>query len=133
MRPRLHTLASLLFPILSAKCAFAQSAPSIKGPTPTGGRVWASVTVTSSGFGAAQGSSSVTFNGLAGSPTIWSDASIGVAVPAGATTGYLVVTAGGAAENRGQTGPRFSVINCRAGRSREPRAEVPVLGVGLLL
>jgi len=41
----------------------------------------------------------VTFNGIAATPTGWSATSIGVKVPAGATTGNVVVTVGGVASN----------------------------------
>ena len=46
-----------------------------------------------------QGTSTVTFNGTAATPTTWSATSITVPVPAGATTGNVVVTVGGVASN----------------------------------
>jgi hypothetical protein len=88
-------LTFILLITLSGRCVFAQSTPSITDLTPTGGPVGDSVTITGSGFGATQGSSTVTFNGVAGTPTGWSDTSISVPVPAGATTGYVLVTIGG--------------------------------------
>jgi hypothetical protein len=43
--------------------------------------------------------STITFNGVAAAPVSWSDTSIVAPVPAGATTGNVVVTAGGLASN----------------------------------
>ena len=74
-------------------------APSISGINPTSGPLGTSVTVSGANFGASQGSSSVTFNGLAGTPTSWSAASIVVPVPNGATSGNIVVTVLGTASN----------------------------------
>ena len=99
MRPRPSSLVLILFLVFGTSFALAQSTPSITALTPTGGRVGALVTITGSGFGATQGSSTVTFNGVTGAPLIWSDGSITVVVPAGATTGNVVVTVGGPASN----------------------------------
>jgi hypothetical protein len=74
-------------------------APSITSLSPTSGLVGASVTVTGANFGAAQGTSTVTFNGITAIPTNWSASSIVVPVPAGATTGNVVATVGGVASN----------------------------------
>src|SRR5439155_387416 len=57
------------------------------------------VTIAGTGFGATKGTSTVTFNGIAATPTTWSATSIVVPVPAGATTGNVVVTVGGLASN----------------------------------
>jgi hypothetical protein len=57
--------------------------------------VGASVIITGASFGATQGSSTVAFNGVSATPTAWSDTTIVVPVPAGATTGSVVVTVGG--------------------------------------
>src|SRR5437016_4760138 len=73
--------------------------PSITSLNPTSGLVGASVTVTGANFGATQGTSTVNFNGTAGTPTSWSATSIVAPVPAGATTGNVVVTVGGVASN----------------------------------
>src|SRR4029077_18306584 len=61
----------------------------------------AAVTILGYGFQPAQGASTVTFNGVTATPTNWSDASIVVAVPSGATTGDVLVTVGGVASNGG--------------------------------
>jgi hypothetical protein len=58
-----------------------------------------SVTITGSSFGASQGTSTVTFNGTLATPTSWSDNSVVVPAPSGATTGSVVVTVGGIASN----------------------------------
>ena len=61
--------------------------PEITSVTPDSGPVGTSVTVAGTGFGAAQGTSTVSFNGAAGVPTSWSETEIRVPVPAGAATG----------------------------------------------
>src|SRR5208337_4326738 len=99
MRHRIQALAFILLITLSARCAFTQSAPSVTSLTPMGGPVGASVTIAGSGFGASQGSSTMTFNGVAATPTGWSNTSITVPVPTAATTGYVVVTVGGSSSN----------------------------------
>jgi len=52
-------------------------------------------------FGAAQGASTVTFNGIAATPVPsgWSDTQIAVTVPSGPATGNVVVTVNGIASN----------------------------------
>ena len=70
------------------------SGPAITSLSPEEGAVGASVTVTGTGFGAAQGNSTVSFNGVAGVPTSWSETAIQVPVPEGATSGPVVVTVG---------------------------------------
>src|SRR5260370_31252720 len=69
--------------------------PSISSLSPTSGPVGTSVTITGANFGATLGTSTVTFNGKAATPTSWSATSIVVPVPTGATTGNVVVTVGG--------------------------------------
>src|SRR5439155_24333240 len=80
--------------------------PSITSLAPTSGAVGASVTITGTNFGATQGTSTVTFNGTATTPTSWSPTSIAAPVPTGATTGNVVVTVGGVASN----GASFTVL-----------------------
>ena len=75
------------------------SSPSITSLNPASGAVGTSVTITGANFGATQGSSTVKFNGTAGTPSSWSATSIVVPVPAGASTGNVVVTVGGVASN----------------------------------
>jgi RHS repeat-associated protein len=80
--------------------------PSITNLSVTSGAVGTPVTITGTNFGSTQGSSSVTFNGAAATPSSWSTTSITVPVPAGATTGNVVVNANGVASN----GAAFTVL-----------------------
>jgi len=77
----------------------ASLTPRISDLSPISGDVGTSVTITGKHFGATQGESTVTFNGTAATPTVWSDTSITVPVPAGATSGNVVVTVVGLASN----------------------------------
>jgi RHS repeat-associated protein len=58
----------------------------------TTGTIGTQIVLTGSGFGATQGSSFVTLNGVSVSINSWSATSITITIPATATTGYLVVT-----------------------------------------
>jgi len=73
--------------------------PFITTLSPSSGSVGTLVTITGTSFGATQGTSTVAFNGTAGSPTSWSATGIAVPVPSGATTGSVVITVGGGASN----------------------------------
>jgi IPT/TIG domain len=118
MRPRIRTTSdqlifSLIFLLaivgLLQGCASATgggggatpppSEVAISGLNPTTGQAGTMVTITGANFGTSQGASTVQFNGTAGTPTNWSATSIVVPVPAGATTGSVVVTVGGTASN----------------------------------
>lgn len=80
--------------------------PSITSLSPTSGVQGISVTITGANFGSTQGVSTVKFNGTTGTPTSWSATSIKVPVPAGATTGNVVVHASGVDSN----GSTFTVL-----------------------
>ena len=80
--------------------------PNITSLSPNSGAVGASVTISGTNFGASQGTSTVTFNGTLATPTSWTTSSIAVPVPAGATTGSVVVTVGGIASN----GVSFNIL-----------------------
>lgn len=82
------------------------SAPSITSVSPGTGAVGASVAVTGNNFGPTQGSSTISFNGTVATPTSWSATSIVAPVPSGATTGNVVVYAGGVNSN----GVSFTVV-----------------------
>ena len=83
------------------------TAPTITSLSPTSGAVGTSVTITGTNFGSSVGSSTVTFNGTpATTISNWRATSIIVPVPAGATTGPVVVTVGGVPSN----GAAFTVI-----------------------
>jgi uncharacterized protein YjdB len=75
--------------------------PNIAGLSASSGIAGTLVTISGSGFGNSQGTSSVTFNGTIGSPTTWSSTSIAVPVPNGATagSGSVVVTVDSVASN----------------------------------
>src|SRR6266550_838132 len=74
--------------------------PTITILSQTSGPAGASITITGTNFGATQGTSTVTFNGItAAAASAWSPTSITVSVPAGATTGNVVVTVLGTASN----------------------------------
>jgi YD repeat-containing protein len=70
-------------------------APTTSGLSPNSGPVGIVVKVSGSYFGATQGTSTLTFNGVAATPTSWSNAAIVAPVPTGATTGPVVVTVQG--------------------------------------
>lgn len=59
------------------------------------GAVGTPVTITGTGFGGSQGTSTVTFNGVPASPTSWAPNSITVLVPPGSASGPVVVTVSG--------------------------------------
>ncbi len=84
--------------------------------SPFSGTVGTVVTITGTGFGASQGASSVQFGFLNATPTSWSNTTIIVAIPAGATTGLLTVTVGGASALAG----RFSIVSGPAISSLSP-------------
>ncbi len=87
--------------------ATASSAPTIQFLSPSAGGIGTVITIQGGGFQPTQGGSTVTFNGVTATPVNWNDASIVVPVPAGATTGNVVVTVGGIASN----GARFAVMS----------------------
>lgn len=73
--------------------------PTITSLSPTSGPTGTSVTVTGTNFGAPQGSSTVSFNGSTVVPSSWSSTQIVFSIPAGATTGNVVVTVNGLPSN----------------------------------
>jgi YD repeat-containing protein len=87
--------------------------PQITNLSPTSGTTGATVTITGSAFGATQGTSTIRFNGVTATPTNWSNASIQAPVPAGATTGSVIVNVGGVESN----GVIFSVVPIISGLS----------------
>ncbi len=85
--------------VMAFEAVQAALAPSIASLAPISGDVGTPVTISGKKFGATQDTSTVTFNGTAATPTSWSDTSIDVPVPAGATNGSVVVTVSGIASN----------------------------------
>ena len=92
MRKHFQEVGLILLILLSAKGVQAQSSPSITAVSPTSASIGTSVTVSGTSFGATQGSSTVTFNGVTATPISWGDTTITVPVPSGAATGNLIVT-----------------------------------------
>ena len=74
---------------------FTVPAPWVSSYTPGGGTVGTQVTINGSGFQANQRNSTLTFNGVAATPTSWSDTQIVATVPTGATTGPMLITVNG--------------------------------------
>jgi hypothetical protein len=73
--------------------------PVISDISPASGPAGTPVDIAGLGFGPSQGSSTVTFNGVAAPITAWSDNLIKVTVPEEAGSGDVVVTVGGKASN----------------------------------
>jgi hypothetical protein len=91
-------------------------APVINTLEPGEGVIGTVVTLSGANFGATQGASTVTFNGTAATPTSWSNTSITVAVPSGATSGNIVVTVASAPSNPvgfivSSTGPNIQSVS----------------------
>ncbi len=63
------------------------------------GAPYSKITLAGTNFGASQGTSTVTFNGVAAKAASWSNTGISVSVPYRATTGNLVVTVAGQPSN----------------------------------
>jgi len=102
---KLLAVTSLLLALILSVTVFAQSGPSISAISPDSGTPGNLVTIEGSGFGATVGSSTVTFNGVPATLKHWSDTSITVLVPAGASTGPVMVSVSGVASN----GKKFTV------------------------
>ena len=80
--------------------SFAFYHPVLTSVSPSTAQVGGTVVVTGSGFGSAEyWGGGVSFNGIDGSVASWSDTSITVALPTGATSGPLVVRVGGVPSN----------------------------------
>lgn len=78
---------------ISSNSAGFTVTPGISSLSPGYGAVGSLVTITGTSFGTTQGTGTVTFNGVNATVSSWSNASVVAAVPAGATTGNVVVTA----------------------------------------
>jgi hypothetical protein len=76
-----------------------QPTPYIASLSPASGSVGSSVTIAGLNFGTAQGTSTVMFGSFAATATSWGTNGIVARVPAGATTGSIVVNAGGLPSN----------------------------------
>lgn len=84
----LMLVVAMLVPVAPAFAA----APAILTPIPASGPVGTTVTITGASFGTFTQDSRVTFNGVKSAPTVWREALIITTVPAGATTGPVIVS-----------------------------------------
>jgi YD repeat-containing protein len=80
--------------------------PTVTSAYPGSGQVGTSVTVWGSNFGATQGTSTLTFHGTTATVSTWTDTRIDASVPAGATTGDVVVVVA----NQTSNGVSFNVL-----------------------
>ena len=78
----------------------------ISSLSPSSGVIGGAVTINGTSFGNTQGSSTISFNGLAAAVISWNDTSIMATVPTGATTGNVVVTVGSNTSN----GVKFTLV-----------------------
>src|SRR5262249_32285314 len=78
---------------------FSTPNPTITGLNPSSAPVGTQVQVNGSGFGATQGSSTITFNGAQITPTSWSDTQIVVTIPANQASGSVAVHMGSILSN----------------------------------
>lgn len=83
------------------------SAPVITSISPDSGKVGDTVTITGTGFGATQDTSTVKFVGTTATVVSWSDTSIVVKVPNITSTGDVIVNVGGTDSN----GVKFTILN----------------------
>ena len=93
--------------LVAFKAGTGSTGPTIVSLTPASGVVGTPVTIAGANFGTTQVSSTVQFNGIAAASTTWSANSLVVPVPAGATSGNVVVTVGAQPSN----GMSFSVTS----------------------
>jgi hypothetical protein len=97
---RSFSVACFLFLLLALPLSNYAQSPSITQFSPvTAAGAGFQLYIGGSGFGAAQGSGTITFNGVAASVQYWADTQIQTTVPTSATTGPVVVTVGGVASN----------------------------------
>jgi len=85
------SLATAAFDSVSVNSATAP-APLITAVSATTGSIGSQVVISGSGFGATQGGSAVLLNGAPVTIYSWSDTSITITIPSGATTGPLLVS-----------------------------------------
>jgi RHS repeat-associated protein len=85
----------------ASNAIFLTVTPTVANVTPASALAGNQVTLSGSGFGNTQavGASTITFNGVAATPSTWSSTSIVVVVPNNATAGPAVVTVAGQPSN----------------------------------
>ena len=105
------------------------SKPRISSLTPDRGYVGTVVRIEGSGFGDAQGSSEVTFDGQVAAVSSWTDTRINARAPPGAETGPVVVTTAGGASNAANfiVWPRIITVTPNFGQVGD---EVRINGTG---
>lgn len=110
---------------------FTLPSPFVSGLVPPNGPAGSRVLINGKGFGASQGTSSVSFQGTNATDVIWSDTQLSAAVPAGATSGSVIITEGGVASNNNQ---QFTISAVSIGSIAPPAGplgtQVTVSGVG---
>jgi hypothetical protein len=94
-----NTNGGLLFDAAIRWAAEVVTVPTIVSVTPTSGPIGTVVTINGLNFGIIQGASTITFNGVAATPTSWADKKIVAAVPIFAATGPIVVKVNGVVSN----------------------------------
>src|SRR5690242_1093683 len=113
------------FAFLFLFCGYAQAqAPTITNISPTSGPVGLPVTITGTGFGASQGSSTVVLNGTSAVAASWSDTSLVAVVPAGASSGTFTVTVNGQPASSGT----FTITSVPSGVSDADIGSVGLAG-----
>src|SRR6266536_5618191 len=114
---RASYILSVLFSLSLISVHVYAAGPTINAVTPNSSAIGETITIIGSGFGASQGTSIVTFNGIQ-TTTIsrWNSASVTVVVPTGATTGNVVVTVNGDVSN----GVPFTIVPAPAASNALP-------------
>jgi hypothetical protein len=75
------------------------ASPTISSLSPSTGAVGTVITIAGSNLGSSSSGSSLTFNGVAATPSSWSSSSIVATVPAGASSGSVVANVAGVPSN----------------------------------
>jgi len=105
-------------------------APSISSLSSTNGNAGAAITILGSHFGSTQDTGTISFNGTNATANSWSDGNISTTVPAGATTGNVVVTAAGGVASPGVPFTVQPVITSISPASGAIGSSVRILGSG---
>jgi YD repeat-containing protein len=118
--------------------AFTLSPPGLTSLTPNTAAIGDSITIAGQNFLSPQGTSTVTFNGVTATPTSWSNTSVAVPAPTGATTGSVVMTVRGQASNAltftvVTTGTLSGTITRTSGGSALPGATVQAVLTGTIV
>ncbi len=93
-------IGCVLLVFAATACLLASCSPTVTSIEPRPAFVGDVVTIQGLFFGPTQGSSTVTFNGVNAGPAVsWSDTSIRIPIPFGATSGPVVVTVAGRQSN----------------------------------